>query len=251
MMAHRTEDILLAYVDGELPDRERTSVQAHLSSCPDCVARLEMLRARSARLSRALVAADRPPPGANPAGTPAGGRSGRHPVASPLLKVAAALLLVAVGAAAAVPGSPVQRWIKRSVQEARTLLGGHAAPGGAAQAEPGAADASGVAVGMAEGSVRVLVIDPNPETVLHVRLVDGDQAAVSGVGGHFSTGPGWVEVRATGPGSLWIDLPESARSARVELQGRTVVQKDGPTLSLLSGDSVVRTGRELQFRARP
>jgi anti-sigma factor RsiW len=243
-----TEDILLAYLDGELSHGERASVQTHLTLCPDCVARLETLRARAGRFSRALAAVDRPPPQIEPA---LGRTASRLAVPGSLLKAAAALLLIAVGAAAAVPGSPVRRWVEHSVQEVRGLLSGASADAGTGQAASKRAAAAGVAVQTADGAVRVVLIDVHPETVLEVRLVGGDEATVSAAGGRFSTGPGWIEVRGAGPDSVRIALPETARTARVEVHGRTVVEKEGAALNLLSGDSVARTGRELQFRAHP
>lgn len=52
---HGFEILLSAYADGEVGGRERGQVEMHLSGCADCRARLEDLRALSARLSQHLT----------------------------------------------------------------------------------------------------------------------------------------------------------------------------------------------------
>ena len=54
-------ELLSDYLEDELPAQERARVQAHLSTCPECVAYLEQLRATIGTLGR-LREQDVPPP---------------------------------------------------------------------------------------------------------------------------------------------------------------------------------------------
>jgi hypothetical protein len=56
-MNSHVESELLAYLDGELDDRERTQVEAHLATCPRCAAELERLRALRLELGTTFDAA--------------------------------------------------------------------------------------------------------------------------------------------------------------------------------------------------
>lgn len=87
-------DLLPGYVHGTLSAAERASVAAHLESCDDCAAELELIETASrairapkvdtAKIVKALPAAPR--------------RSNRSPVARQLLQLAAAIAIVALGA---------------------------------------------------------------------------------------------------------------------------------------------------------
>ena len=59
-MKSHVEPELLAYLDGELGERERTRVEAHLATCSRCTAELERLRALRQELGRTLDAAISP-----------------------------------------------------------------------------------------------------------------------------------------------------------------------------------------------
>ncbi len=54
-MSHVDEGTLHAYADGELTSRQQTEVEAHLSLCADCQARLEEARAAIGRASELLA----------------------------------------------------------------------------------------------------------------------------------------------------------------------------------------------------
>ena len=60
-------DFLMAYLDGELPEGQRTEFQTHLDICPPCVHYLETYE-ETVRLGKACCAPDDgPPPVAAPA----------------------------------------------------------------------------------------------------------------------------------------------------------------------------------------
>jgi anti-sigma factor RsiW len=54
-------ELLSDYLDGGLPRGERARVQAHLATCPECLAYLEQLRATIGTMRR-LRETDVPPP---------------------------------------------------------------------------------------------------------------------------------------------------------------------------------------------
>jgi putative zinc finger protein len=47
---HETNEALSAYVDGEVSPAERSRIQGHIASCPDCAARTNLLEGASASL---------------------------------------------------------------------------------------------------------------------------------------------------------------------------------------------------------
>lgn len=253
-MDHLTDDTLLPYLDGELPAGERAEMEEHLARCAECRATLAALRSASERLSEALHVIDRPAPAIESAAAiaTAGVRRGRRwiwrgakgPVA---WARAAALVIAAAGvAAAAVPGSPVREWLERAFGAAESP-----SEQDAIQADREAAtvtDPSGVAVPLQDGAVRVRLTQPSPDAIVRVRLVDGERAAVRAEGARYRTGPGRIDVVQAGAGEVVIEIPRSAREARVEVDGGLVVLKEGSDLRLMTptADAV---GAELLFRA--
>jgi len=107
-MPHLDEGIIHAWLDGALTDEERTHAEAHAAECKACSAAMAEARGLVAASSRILSALDDVPAGVIPAATrnpemPAitiGAREksrARKWVTRPMLRAAAALLLVASG----------------------------------------------------------------------------------------------------------------------------------------------------------
>lgn len=63
MKCREFTEFLMAYLDGELADRERRAFEAHLSVCEDCVAYLRSYEATVRLERRAFAAPDAPVPG--------------------------------------------------------------------------------------------------------------------------------------------------------------------------------------------
>lgn len=112
---HLDEGTIVRLLDGEIADGERRVAEAHLADCPACRASRE----RVAKLSRAFtgwVALADPEDGADPERVPAP-RGGRSWISSvPLLRVAAAIALLA-GVALALP--PALRWARDQSSDTR------------------------------------------------------------------------------------------------------------------------------------
>lgn len=249
-MPHYAEHELLSYLDDELPRAERQAVARHLDLCDECVSKYRGLRLAAERLTVALQLIDRPPPQLEAAALLGKKESrGRLIWAYPALAKAAVLLLAIGGAsAAAIPGSPLRSWVGTAWTEARSFLGIGSDP----SAEPARPEAvpsatSRVSVAPLAGRVRVNIVDPSPETLVRVRLVDESQATVSAPGARYRTGAGWIEVHDPGPAEIVIELPRSATTATIEVNGRPAAVKLGSNLQRVGAPSE-GSGSELLFR---
>lgn len=106
-MPHLDEGTIHAWLDGALTPQEQRLAEAHAAECESCAASVAEARGLVAASSRILSSLDDVPAGVIPAATvaargsmPAGARRGiavRRWVASPAMRVAAAVLLVATG----------------------------------------------------------------------------------------------------------------------------------------------------------
>lgn len=279
--AHPSDARLLAYLDGELGPGERTLTEPHLGTCDTCVRELEELRSASRRLSVALASLDQAPPwegrglpprlrkaqregrGADIVPLPIDrhasfGRRGSasSPAQSPgrndpsrrrsLVAAAIFLLLAGGAAAAAIPGSPVRALVERSVEAVSTFLGSEAVEPAALERAPAAEPLSGVAVEPHEGRVDVAILRPAPGVSVQVRVVDSSQVAVSAAGARFRTAPGRIEVLEPVAGELVLELPQDAGVVRVEVDGRLVLEKQGPDLHFLT-PAADTSGSEIRF----
>lgn len=271
--SHPSEARLVAHLDGELPPQERAEVSRHLDECPACAASLDELRAASEEFSSAVSRLESPASSLSVAdirrsagrgGSGSGGSvvgrvdeeaAGSSPRAA-ALRVAASVVIL-LGVAAALPGSPVRSWIGRSVQEVRTLLfdgdgapevddGAVPAPTGADSVE--AVERSGLAVGPADGSVLVRLVRVPESTTVRVRLVEGSRAGVWNAGGEYRTASGSIEVTAPTSGELLVELPRSVHEVRLEVNGETAAVKEGSRLDVRVAGAVLRDG---QFEFTP
>jgi hypothetical protein len=255
-MKHLDEGALQALLDGELPAADSRVAEAHLAACPACTRELGELRAIRQLLGRVLPAADVSPP---VAAAQMGLRSRRararrwgSDTRQALLRAAGLVALLAGAASAAVPGTPVHRWLLEGTSKSEPTVRAPAAPVVRPDATP--APASGVSIFPEEGEVRVILHGPARGLRVRTRLVEGGRAEVAAtgaaVGARFRTGPGRIEVTSAGPGEVSIVLPAEATAAVVEVDGRTVMAKDGDRLRALGGATA--TGHaEAEFLVGP
>lgn len=270
---HPSEARLVAYVDGELASDERATVSGHLEECDRCSRTLSELRRASSLFSEAAVAleppasdvtaaetrrraADRSPTDPQRTGGVSGdsgsGTSFRWSRWSTATRIAASIVVL-LGAAAALPGSPVRSWIDRSVQQVEALLGGEADGPATVEPEaprperPAARDRSGVAVSASSGSILVTLLEVPRSTSVRVQLVAGQQAGVWNAGGEYRTAPGRIEVTAPASDSLLVEIPRLVSRVELEVNDRLVaVGRDGE-LDVRIPDAEVRDG-EFSFR---
>ena len=243
-MRHVTEGELLAYLDGELSGPEATRLTTHLRECAECRGRLEELRSAAARLEAALRRLDAPPPRSlrppvvpfrrarderrpsRSSGGAAAGSTARR------WWIAAALVLAAGTAAAAVPGSPVREFIERSLDlEGRDPITLEAPGAPATEAGSGGETAVAIRPGRA---LLVSIREPSDDTRVRIRLVDDARATVRSAGARYRTARDRIEVLGPESGALEIAIPRDVPRARVEVDGKVLVRKEGPDLRVLT-----------------
>lgn len=123
MTSHPDEGTLHAYIDGELPAREATALEAHVRACGSCATALAEARGFVAAASRAISALDTAPSSGSRAAAPAGMLSApsvgtRRAFRVPFAR-AAALLLLAGGTAVVVNNSGTRGTSYRASESAR------------------------------------------------------------------------------------------------------------------------------------
>jgi anti-sigma factor RsiW len=217
-MTHVDDGVLMAYMDEELSPSARADTAKHVLACPRCRERLDELAAVDGLLGDALVLTDGPAPVErayarfqNAAGRERRGGD-RAAVGGTFIRAAGLVLLLAAGASAAVPGSPVRNWI-------RTTLVSREKP---AVSNNPADRMSGVSILPADGRLDIDVTRAAAGTRMRIHVVEGPQATVTvPEASHlpqFHTSPGRIDVVGVADEVL-IDVPRAAKDVRVSVDG--------------------------------
>jgi hypothetical protein len=267
-MDHLTEGQLQAYLDGEVEGAQAQSLAAHLETCGQCARAFAEMRAAAERVSLALGFIDRPAPtaaafvavvGANPdvsVRSIAAHRSWGRPARVGVLKAAMLALFATGAAAAAIPGSPVQRWLGTAWQR---LTGAEAVATVETEAttpdvEPTPAEAparpASISIEPVDGVIAVTLRDIGRAEALRVVFVDNDRATVEAEGGadaRFRTGPSSIEAIGLGAGLVTVSLPRSLRELSVSVDGNVLLEKQDGTLRT-AGTVLERTQDTIVFR---
>jgi hypothetical protein len=246
-MSHVAEGTLMTYLDDALPVRDREAVEDHLHACSQCAFELEELRSMAREFSGALAITDAPIPmlkarAALVDRTPArraiqlspwrAGRSSR------LLKAAAVVLLVAGGASAAIPGSPLNRLAAEIAQLASHLVFGEPevavpVPAPVRQVPLPTAEWG---VSPADGRVRISVRGMDDGLRVTVRLVDDARVRVTAPGSQdmpaVQRAAGLLELSNVSS-ELVVELPRSVSRATVEINGVPYYVKNGADVRIL------------------
>ena len=243
-MTHLDERTLQAFLDEELPGRERAGAAGHLLVCAECRAALEALRRTNALLAEALAELDVPAPAAAP---PSAVRRGFTSGGISLARAAVLVLVVAAAASASVPGSPLREWI---VDVVRAPAPVEAPPPVPRVVQPPVAEVPAAPVGVAlaeSGEVEVVVSGLERAAIRLVRS-DISGVSVSAVGTLrdpvFRIGTARIHVVGGAGGELVVEVPRGARLVRLVVDGRPYAEVVGGTLRLLEpgeedGDGVV------------
>lgn len=274
-MTHVSEGTLQAFLDGELPDRERAEVMRHLAGCADCAAELEVLRAAACDLSAALGWLDTPAPTATalasvrqvssiPRIGPRFGFSDRAAgVAAStrraLVRAAMLVLGLAAAASAAIPGSPIRDWLMDTWQRVAgddtvavpTAPAMDPAVAPAAPATASAERMAGISILPRDGEIRIVLESPAHSSPIYVRLIDGSTASVFTNGdpgaASFRTAPGRITVANAGPEGVRVDLPRGAAAALLTVDGHAFAVKDADSLRAIA-PAERASAEELVFR---
>lgn len=242
-MTHIDESVLLAHLDGEAASAEASRVRQHLEECRRCRLRHRAVERRSDLLAGGLEEIDVEAPRLpwDEFGLPNAAEGVRRVVpgrAAPFLKAAAVVLLL-TGAAAAVPGSPVDDWI---VSASERVAGWFTGSEEVTETRvPDLVDevdrSSGVAIALVGGEVTISLREIPEGTVVDVRLASRERAMVEATGATYRTGPGRLEVIGVSGGRVRIQIPRIAAAAQVFLDGEPAVVLEDGALRLLSDGS--------------
>jgi anti-sigma factor RsiW len=231
---HPSDAALLALVHRELPAGEATAIRSHLAGCAACRDREAGLREGDARIGRLLRLLDHPVPARVAPAT----RRPRFGARRAALAASLAVFMAGV-AAAAVPGTALNRWVRSQ------LVG---APPTAPRTAPSAPAAAPAAPAQVAGGVeipapRALVVifaEAEPAGVLAVRATSRANASLQAYGGDvgYQVGDGRIEVDNRKPaGRYALEVPATLSRLTVLVAGRSVF--DSADRPLASGiDSI-------------
>ncbi len=251
MMEHIDEGILQALLDGELNDTDGGGFLSHLKWCATCQAEYEGLQRASAAVSGAFgllddtrpvsVVSSRPP-------SMVGNRRRRYAAALPR----AAMLLfgfAAVGSAS-LPGSPVRAWIEARL-EAPAVAAPEASISAASEPAPALAE-RGIGTSPHDGRLRVVVTGASEGLPVRIRFTPDLFGGAFSIGDtettRFRSAGGLIEVFDAVGDELRVEIPASAVEATVEVNGRTVLLKEGDRLQLIGDTADVPAGDEILYR---
>lgn len=278
-MNHLSEQQLQAWLDGEVEGAAARSLSAHLEACAACRSTLEEMRATAARVANALAWLDRPAstaaaiqPGiaalAAERATEVVGANGdarvtsidahrpwRRPARVGFLKAAMLALLVTGAAAAAIPGSPVQRWLigawTQMTGPEPVVVEEPEVPE-TVEPAPAPAELASISIEPIDGRLTVLLDGAAPGQSIRVVLVDEPTATVetdATAATRFSTGPSRIQATGLGRGSVNVLLPRSLAYARVVADGQLLLEKEGSAVHT-QGDVVEQSDNVIVFRIR-
>jgi anti-sigma factor RsiW len=243
MITHPGRDVLLAHVDGELPEPEEHTVAAHAAGCEACSQAVSGMRDSAALFAGILQAVDDEEPrawSASPRDYDGDERSDRAARVLPLrregpraaptpsrgggaFRWAAGIVLVSVaGVSAAIVGYRMQ-----AERQAELI-----APSSAdAQVEPGVAS---LVMTPRDGMLRVALSDAGAGSRVYVTLADGVAASVAVEG---AESPRFTAVT----GRVDVDLGADVATVHVTLPAtlrETIVTAAGVVLVTIRQDSV-------------
>ncbi len=278
-MNHLSEGQLQAWLDGEVEGADARSLSAHLEACVVCVHTLEGMRATAARVAHALAWLDRP--ASTAAAVHAGAtafeaeaaaevvganddetirridahRPWGRPARVGFLKAAMLALFVTGAAAAAIPGSPVQRWLigawDRIAPRGPVTVEQPVAAPAAEPASAPPAEVASISIEPVDGRLNVVLDGAARVERIRVILVDAPSATVeteASAATRFSTGPSRIQATGLGGGTVSVMLPRTLLQARVVVDGHPLFEKEGSALRT-PGDVIERSSDVIVFRA--
>lgn len=244
-MMHTDDGALQAFLDDELPARDRADVAEHLLGCDPCHARYESLTQANALFAQSVSLLDvqaREPEQTFAFPLEASRRRRTRAGAGSFIKAAVLVLAVAAAASAAVPGSPIRAWVAKALEPAAAPAVDPIPSERDVAQEPPAPAPAGLSILPADGR---LVVALNGLTGSSIRLAatTDRRASVAVVGAdrdpEFRTGAGRLEVRDGAGGVVHVRLPLSVEGARLEVDGRLYAATRGGGLELdLPADTV-------------
>jgi len=238
-MSHLVDGTIVAIRDGSLVDADATE---HLGTCSSCQAALDDARARANAIERILSQSDDVVDlNAAKAAVRArlDARTTRQSQSRRLRGYAgraAAVLLVAAGAAYALPGSPLRDLIAPATPGPTVATGTE----GGSQDVP---SQGGIVVEVPDGRIRIVLSGLSDGEALDIVWMDAASARiVAAAGSSFSFAEGRAEA-SVAPGPVRVELPRQASAVAVEVDGRTYLRRTSGSLEILEPVSEVSEDR--------
>jgi anti-sigma factor RsiW len=232
---HPSDATLMALIHGELAAGPEAEAEAHLAECAVCASVLSELRMGDAEVGRLLGTLDHPIPQLRLPST-----ASRSPRLRRAVLAASVALLVAGAAAAAVPGSPLHRWIHGRLDASRDVGEQPAAPAPARPVPVADQAASGIEV-PAAGGLTIAFGEPEEGGILTVTVAARPDASLRAFGGAvaYQVGEGRIVVDNRRPaGRYALEVPSGMRRLTVLLGGRVVFNSDGGPLGSAGRDTI-------------
>ena len=180
-MVHPSDATLLALIHGALAAGPASEVQAHVAKCAVCASTMSELRAGDEEVGLLLGTLDHPVPKLRPPAT-----ATRSPRLRRAALAASVALLVAGAAAAAVPGTPLHRWIHGRLDAFGHAASRPVAPAPARPSPPDAQAAGGVEVPAMHG-LTIAFAEPEPGGILTVTAAKRPYVSLRAYGGPWPT----------------------------------------------------------------
>jgi len=254
-MGHPAEGEIRAFLDGEATGNPE-ELRAHLETCGQCGALAQVQSRAVVAVAEALSLLD-----IEPRLEEARGRilrmetETRGPGAKlrrNLPRAASFVILLTAGAAAALPGSPVRRWVTRGWEavsgpeelvtapapEHDEVKGAEGAPAGTGMV--------GATIPVSAEGLELHLRGLGAGASLRILFVEGSQAGIfAGEGTRFRSEAGRL-VASSPPGDVTMEIPLQAPRVSVVVNGETYLRKTEGGLELL-GPVRARTPTEIRF----
>lgn len=258
-MIHVDEGTLQAWLDGALSSKDRAAVEVHLADCMVCEGQVAELRALDARAGEAfsLIAETRPADLPTLAAVHRRRRSGGIARVLPAGLARAAVLLLALAGvvAAALPDSPVRRWLEEVLDPPAAVP---PAPQVTAPATPAAplvppVQLTGRELPLADGSIEIRLISPAPGLEFRVEMVESRLVSVTWNADdpdvRSTSATGRLEVAELSRGPVTILIPRVASRASILVDGQVWWTKTG-TETRIVGPGQEGADHAVTFSAR-
>jgi hypothetical protein len=224
----------MALLHGELPRDEAAAARVHLAECGECVVGADELRRSDDEIGRLLGLLDHRMPRLDPPAMVPHGHSFRRAA------IAAAAALFAAGAvAAAVPGTPLHRWIQARLEVPREPVSPPAAAP-ARRLPPDEQAAGGIEV-PASSALTVSFTQPQRRGLLTVSVADRPVVTLRAFGGAvaYQVGDERIVVDNRRPAERYaLEIPAGLRRLTVMLGGRVIYSSDGRPGGPSAGDTI-------------
>jgi hypothetical protein len=223
---HLDDEQLQRLLHAQLPSRAARNARDHLAECTECRERFVAAQQDESQIIALLRQVDHPVPVLDPAAM-----VGRlHWITPPWGRWAAGILLVLgmAGAAFALPGSPVPRWIGSAV----ALLQGRESPRSPANPDPATLLAGIAAVPGSRFIIAFQSAEPGGDA--RVSLSEGARVTVRAPSGaaSFTSTASRVMVANTGTGARFeIEIPRRAPRVEIRVAGARVFLKNGTRIT--------------------